>query len=284
MKTGRLALSLVVLCLLGAACGRMTGASPGDDSGISHPTGANDLVLRWEYVGGFVAPETLLGRIPSFSLYGDGRLITEGPQIEIYPGPALPNLLVQRISEEGVQAILRAARDAGLTGGDASYPYPCVADAPDTRFTVVADGRTSVVTGAALSGDDVACQGADLDARARLFGFWSKLGDLASWLPQGSLGKEEPYTADALRIYVRPYVASDPSLEQPAVDWPATRLDALGEPVDMVRGVRCGVVDGQDAATVLEAATSANQLTPWTSDGRDFGIVFRPLLPDESGC
>ena len=28
----------------------------------------------------------------------------------------------------------------------------------------------------------------------------------------------------------------------------------------------------------------ANQLTPWTSDGSQYGLLFRPLLPDESGC
>ena len=56
--------------------------------------------------GGFVAPSYSLKPVPAFSLYGDGRLIIEGPQIEIYPGPALPNLLVTRISEDGVQAIL----------------------------------------------------------------------------------------------------------------------------------------------------------------------------------
>ena len=32
------------------------------------------------------------------------------------------------------------------------------------------------------------------------------------------------------------------------------------------------------------AAQQANQLTPWISGGRRFHVVFRPLLPDESGC
>jgi hypothetical protein len=35
---------------------------------------------------------------------------------------------------------------------------------------------------------------------------------------------------------------------------------------------------------VLPLAQSANQLTPWRSDGAKFAILFRPLLPDESGC
>jgi hypothetical protein len=284
MKTRRLALPLLALSLLSAACGRLNDSGSGGDDAIQHPTGADGLVLRWEHVGGFVSPETVLGRIPGLSLYGDGRLVTEGPQIEIYPGPALPNVLVRTVSEEGVQTILAAARDAGLMRGDATYPYPCVADAPDTRFTVVAEGTTSAVTATGLAESEGPCQGADLEARRRLSRFWTRLGDLSSWLPEGSIGAEEPYTPDAFRIYVRPYVAGDPALQQSPIEWPGPDLRTTGEPVDLVRGVRCGVVDGPDVASVLDAAAEANQLTPWRSDGKEFDVIFRPLLPDESGC
>jgi hypothetical protein len=285
MKTRRLALSLFALSLLTAACGRLTGAGSGAGAdAIEHPTGPNDLVLRWEYVGGFVNPEALLGRIPAFSLYGDGSLVTEGPQIEIYPGPALPNLLVQTLSEEGIQEILSAARDAGLTNGDATYPYPCVADAADTRFTVVADGQTSVVTATAIGPNEAACPGADLDAREKLSAFWSKLGSLSKWLPAGSVGQERPYRAEALRIYAQPYVSTDPELEQSSIRWPGPALASLGDPLETMQDLRCAVLDGTDASKVTDAAASANQLTPWTSGGEDFAVTFRPLLPDESGC
>jgi hypothetical protein len=284
MQTRRVALPLLTVALLAAACGRLNDAGGGAPDEISHPTGPNDLVLRWEYTGGFVAPESILGRIPSLSLYGDGRLVTEGPQIEIYPGPALPNLRSQTISEDGIQAILAAARDAGLMDGDANYPYPCIADAPDTRFTVTAEGKTSVVSATALGGAEGTCPGADLEARRELFDFWSKLGNWSTWLPEGSVGAEEPYTARAFRIYVQPYVATDPSLEQRPIEWPGPTLSSVDDPVDMLRGVRCGVVDGDALPAVIDAATKANQLTPWTSDGKDFAVVFRPLLPDESGC
>jgi hypothetical protein len=283
MRIRRLAAPLLLLSLIGVACGRLNDSGPGGGA-IEHPTGAGDLVLRWEYTGGFVSPDAILARIPAFSLYGDGRIITEGPQIEIYPGPALPNLLVRTVSEDAIQTILAAARNAGLTSGDASYPYPCVADAADTRFTVVAGGRTSVVTATGLGAGEGPCQGADVAARAKLFAFWTKLGNLAGWLPDGSIGPEETYTPDAFRIYVRPYAATDPSLRQEPIRWPGSPLSAVGEPVDLVQGVRCVVVTGSDASRVLEAATAANQLTPWTSGGQDFGLAFRPLLPDESGC
>ena len=46
---------------------------------------------------------------PFWSLFGDGTLIVPVPQIEIYPGPALPNLTATPVSEDGIQAILEAA-------------------------------------------------------------------------------------------------------------------------------------------------------------------------------
>jgi hypothetical protein len=42
---------------------------------------------------------------------------------------------------------------------------------------------------------------------------------------------------------------------------------------------------GDQARAVLDAAASATQLTPWVSgDGTRWSVLFRPLLPDESGC
>lgn len=271
------------LALLAAACGEEGGNGAGSGR-IDRPTGADELVLRVEVVGGFVPVDYTLRAVPGMSLYGDGRLILEGPVIEIYPGPALPNLQVTRISEEGIQAILEAAREAGLTEGDASHDYQCVADAGTTRFTVTADGRTSVVSAYALGLEGGECRGVDVEARADLLAFQIKLGDLGSWLPAGSMGREEPYEPSRTRVYVQAYRA-DPELPQETVAWPLSGdLAGFGEPVEILPEARCGVVDGPDLDRLLEAARSANQLTPWTSGGEEFGLIFRPLLPDETGC
>jgi hypothetical protein len=281
MTTRRIGLLLLAAALLGPGCGRLNDAGAGGGgvapAGIDHPTGAGDLVLRWEYVGGFTSPQITLSRIPSFSLYGDGSLITEGPVAEIYPGPALPNLLVRRLPEDVVQRILAAARRAGLMQGNAAYPNPCVADAPETRFTVVADGRTSVVTAGALGIGAPGCGGSDAEATRRLSTFLEELGTLTTGFA------DEPYRPRGLEIFAGRY-RRDPQLKEPAVAWPGSSLAAAGTPVDVVPGLRCSLVDARVLPAVLEAAASANQLTPWTSDGRRFSIVFRPLLPDERGC
>jgi hypothetical protein len=293
MRQGvRTAAVIVAGALVLAACGRLTDAGGGGDTGptgptgpgIDHPTGSDELVLRVEQQGGFVPFEYALTRVPSWSLYGDGRVIVEGPQIMIYPGPALPNLLVSRLTEEGVQAVLAAAREAGLMERDASYPNPCVTDAPTTVFTTTAEGHTTVVSADALGMGPGACPGVDDEARAKLETFWSKLTDLASWLPEGSVGPEEPYVAAEIRIYVRPY-RGEPDLAQEPIAWPLeTPLADFGEPFEGGERTRCGVVSGADLETLLPLLERANQLTPWESEGRRYGLLLRPLLPDEHGC
>lgn len=285
-KVRNLAMAVGALALLASACGQGNGGIGGNGGGdgIDHPTGSDDIVLRLELVGGFVPIDYTLRAVPRVSLYGDGRLIVEGPVIEIYPGPALPNLQVTRLSEEAVAAILEAARGAGLMDGDATYDYPCVADAGTTRFTVVADGRTNVVSAYALGLEAGDCPDVDAEPRAALAEFQAKLGDLPGWLPEGSIGREETYVPTEMRVYVQPY-RGEPELPQSPIEWPLEPgLDTFGEPVEVLPDARCGVVSEEDLSDLLAAATEANQLTPWTTGAESFALAFRPLLPDEHDC
>jgi hypothetical protein len=261
----------------------------GGDSGsgaIDHPTAPSDLVLRVEACCGFVPIEYTLMDIPGFSLFGDGRLVVTGPQIEIYPGPALPNLQVRQIDEDGVQAILEAAREAGLEGPDRSYEQAGVADAATTTFTVAAEGDVHTTKVYALHEDVRGTSDEDAAARRALAQFAEKLGDLESWLPAGSVGPEEPYDFHALRVFVvKDFPEGGEELPQPDKEWPlAEPLASFGEPLEDQSDIRCGVVDGEELRALRPLAEKANQLTPWVSEGKDYHLVFRPLLLDESGC
>jgi hypothetical protein len=283
--TRRLLAALVLAGLAAVSCAGLR--SDPRSGGIDHPTGAGDLILRIHVGGGFVPVDYTLREIPFFSIYGDGRLITLGPQIEIYPGPALPNLLVTRVSEDGIQAILEAARDAGLFGPDARYDHPGIADAPTTTFTIVAEGRRHEVSAYALGFDE---QPSGLipederEARQRLNEFQMKLGDMGSWLPAGSVGEEEPFGFDELRIFVKDQAPQDDALQQPELRWPLspglTDFGAVVPDLD----IRCGSVQGSDLEALVPLAQEANELTPWRNDDHLYGLIFRPLLPDESGC
>ena len=244
-------------------------------------------MLRVETGGGFVPPGLLLTELPTLSLYGDGRVITQGPQIMIYPGPALPNLIERSVSQGGVDAIVKAARKAGLRGEDRQLPLDTVADAPTTTFTLVAGGRRHVTSVYALGMEESARLPArDREARKALADFHARLTGLESWLPDGSVGPEHRFEIQKLRIFVRPGtpVAEDPSLQQPPAEWPLPQpLSELGGPADQPE-LRCGVVAGDNLELLLPRVMQANQLTPWISEGITYTLLFRPLLPDESGC
>jgi hypothetical protein len=298
----RLKLFGATVLSLGILAGACANASPGDgpgDGGTGSggggtvsptPIGSDQLVLRIEQVGGFVAIQYNLTRMPMMSLYSDGLVIAPGAQIEIYPGPALPALSQQRLSPDAIRLLIQAAIDAGL---DKDRDFTdlgsmAVSDAPTTVFTLTVDGQTHVTQVYALDFDlgpahDGMSQ-EEFQARKDLLAFQKHASEL-SWLPDGSVTDEGVYQPTALRIFSSAY-QPDPELTQTPIAWPLTPgLDLFGEPSqDTPGGMRCGTVDADAAASLLPLAEQANQLTPWTSDGAQYGLLFRPLLPDESGC
>ena len=265
------------------AGGTPPGPTPSDASKV--------LLLRVQSTGGFIAPLALYQRYPTFSLYADGTVITEGAQIDIYPQPALPPLLATHISDAGVQAILRAAEQAGLTVPDVTYHGAVMPDAPDTVFTLSVNGHTHRITVTALGSQSrPGMSTAEIHARTALASLSSKLMDLRSWLPAGSVGQDQPYVPTAMDVFVKDGAPKDPggTLHEPDIAWPlATPLASLGGPLPtQLSGgpTRCGVVDGADLKLLWPKAERANQLSPWVSEGQRFGLSFRPLLPDELGC
>lgn len=288
MRSFRFAAAVAVLTLAGAACANEPNG-PGA-GGIDHSTGSDQVVLRVSDEGGFVPIEYNLTRFASFTLYGDGRIVVPGAQIELYPGPALPAVSQRVISEAGVQAILQAALDAGLGQGDRDLTdlgSVGIADATTTVFTLTADGRTSTVKVYALfdlQEKPSLMSDEDFQLRRELVGFVQRLTALEQWLPQGSLGAEEPFAAGAYRLFVGPYRSGGDIPQEPA-DWPlSTPLASFGRPDPNLDTLRCGTVVGDEWAALASSAQLANELTPWRESGERYSILFRPLLPDESGC
>jgi hypothetical protein len=292
---GATMLSLGILA--GACANASTGDGPGDggtgsgggDTQTLIPTGSGQLVLRIERGGGFMPIEYSLTDLPMVSLYGDGLFVTPGAQIEIYPGPALPALSQIRLSPEAIELLIQAAIDAGLNKSRdfTDLGSTMVADAPTTTFTLTIDGQTYTTQVYALDFDlgptpDGMSQ-EESQARKDLLDFQAKASDL-SWLPEGSVTDQGMYEPTALRIFSSTY-QPDPELTQAPIAWPLSPgLDLFGGSEDASGGMRCGTVAADEAASLLPLAEQANQLTPWTSDGTEYGLLFRPLLPDESGC
>ena len=236
-----------------------------------------------------MAYEYTLGTTPFWSLFGDGTLIVPGPQIEIYPGPALPNLTATPVSEDGIQAILQAARDAGLMDGDANYGDMCIADAATTVFTTTADGsdvgrlRVRARRGRARRH----LRERQGRRRAREAGGVPGEAHRPAQLAPGRFARHRTLPT------TRPRCACTSSRTKEIPNCRRTRssgrsshsLDAFGEAVENAPSeTRCGVVSGEDLTTLLAAAKDANALTPWTSGGTEYQLIFRPLLPDEHAC
>ena len=275
------------LALLLSACAEGGPDTAAPSPGPALPDEPAALVLQVEHTGGFVSPETTIGRLPMTSVYADGRVVSNGPVAAIYPGFAWPNVQVQQADPEQVQALVQRALDAGVAD-TADLGTPALADAPSTRFTAVTAGGTLVreVYALGMADDDPALTDAQRAARAELAELSAELTDLPQTLaPQDTApGSYEPA---AVAVLARPWTAPDgdptvgPPLDQPAADWPGPALP--GEPVGPDLG--CAVATGDQARAVVEAARDANTMTPWvTGDGARWSVTFRPLLPHESGC
>jgi hypothetical protein len=276
--------AVVPLLVLGACARGAEGApasnSPSADAPARLPA-ANELVLRAETYGGFVPASRQLGQFPQLSVYGDGRVISEGPVPSIYPGPALPNLQVQQITPELVQSLVNQGVAAGVRNG-ADFGHPGVADAPTTRITVVSAAGKQVVTVDALAQaqpNDRRLTADQQTARTKLAAFVQKLEGLPV---QKGVPAPVAYQPTGIAVFASPYTppASGPASTPKA--WPGPALP--GAPIDPATKAGCVAVTGPQAASVLTAAKSANQLTPWTAGSAKWQITFRPLLPDETGC
>ena len=235
-------------------------------------------VVKIEQLGGMLPAWETLRFYPSVVLYADGRLITEGPQIDIYPGPALPNLQVTHLTQAGVQQVLDWAAEAGLQGPDRQLGEPMM-DAGQTVFTVVsADGtHHSSVPDLSLSDPDVGA----------LRQFQDLMMNLRSYLADDIVGDDEPYAFDRLRVIAGPADPTtivDPQLAT-TLEWPLdTSIADLGTRISDPASWSCGVVQGEDLIALRPLLDQANELTIWISDGNEYVLRLHPMLPDEEPC
>ncbi|MFC0506483.1 hypothetical protein [Micromonospora costi] len=222
----------------------VTAAGCAGGSGPEPPAGAEVLVLRLTEWPGMVGPGGTAAISPSFSLLGDGRLISRtGP-----PG-GWPQLREDRVPPDGVRQLLR---DATAVPDRSVGNVP---DAPVVRLVVVStDGRRDRT----LPRTDPAVE----RLRAALAGYVD--------------GPPVPFRPQAVAMVATPGDAAEP-----ARPWPLPTL--AGEPLGgLAAGSTCLVLRGADLDTVRTVATAS--AGRWRSDGRVWQVAPRPLLPDETGC
>lgn len=235
-------------------------------------------MLEFGYYGGFTTRDVAFQQQPQVLLTSDGRLITPAPTIAIYPGPLVPPANVQTITQEGIDRLLDAARDAGLFA-DVTYPeHAHVADASTATLRITVDGETYVHEAYALgideSLDELQPEGDRPGAASGLEEFVELLGDIPALVGADALGPAEPYRPEAYQLSAVP--AGDLSgyeLEPTVVEWPTDTGMILADAAD------CTEVD---AAQVGELLEGADQLTFFAEDGVTYQVLARPAYPSRS--
>lgn len=268
------------------------------------------MALRVDWIGGFVTPEMTVTRLPVVAVYSDGRVVDEGPQIAIAPGPAWPNVQLRRISATDVRKLVERAVASGI-GTERDFGQPPVADAPSTRFTIrTADGVTTAEVPALLESDSSGLTDHQQAARKAARKLYDALTDLPATLGADAVSESTSYQPTAVAAVAAPWAdtcttptatapaaagsagsAGDATLPELCADglprqveraWPGPALP--GEPIGDGLELGCVTAGGSEATAVIAAARQAVVTTPWTSGGRQWRVRLRPLLPDESDC
>ncbi|GGC02269.1 hypothetical protein GCM10010972_14010 [Cellulomonas carbonis] len=331
---GRLGALAAAATLALAGCASLGGESAdagGDGSdrdGGGTPTADGAPLLQVSHGGGFVPRGWDFARVPELTVYDDGRAVVQGPMIEIYPQPLLPNLQLHELSADDVDALVEQAREAGLLAEAPDYGMPPIADAGATTLVLTVDGESYTHTAEALGlGEEVgdALDEQQVVARQALAGFIADANDLVASSGEPT---ELPLETFAVMAWPAEVPVLDPSLEGgdgaeggadaseggateggatdgggvdgsapsegTADDEPVEQGSMPSEierqvlpwpvPTSLADAEQCVVVEGDEAATLLETLRGANQLTMWEQDGVTYEAAIRPLLPHEDGC
>lgn len=262
------------------------------------PEAGPKLLLRVEWSGGLMPMEYVAVQMPQFSLFDDGTLFRLGPTIAIYPPPALPNVTRMRINQAGIDAIMERAQQAGLNQAQ-SIANTMVMDAPTTIFTYNDNGTLVKTTAGALIADAPLpsdWDAATIDIYNNLLDLQAFLSGVDTHLPAGAVIEQNmPIAPDRLQVVSfvanpeQPLPSGVPDLNQPPIAWPLSiALADFGAPWLALGGasqpMHCAEISGEDAAAVVAAAQTGNFNSPWTDDGVTYGLLMRPLLPDEAPC
>jgi hypothetical protein len=252
--------------------GTTPGTSPA--AGIAHPTGADDVVLKLSFEGGFVPAGFAFVNTPSLLVSGDGRVFTPGLVPMIFPGPLLPAINVRTITEDGIQSMLGIASSAGLFAEPPDYAGgENVADASSTVLTLNAADGSFVHNAYALGIDNP-----ESPARAKLLEATTALGDLETAAGAANLGPDEPFEPTEYRFQARAVDTSELTGQDPAptvVDWPATSSLSLAGATTCAR---------LEAGAVGSLFADAKQNTYFKDGDVVYQLSVAGVLPGDPAC
>jgi hypothetical protein len=248
-----------------------------ETGGIEYPTGADEVVLRYEEGGGLMMVEWSLATAPVFTLYGDGTVIFRDPTAVVPedPGGAIlsPPFRTARLDPRQIEALLEfAVTEGGLATARERYENPMLADVGNAVFTINAGGRSKQVTVTGLFESDASAP--DQLSRSQFLALAERLRDFDK---SGGVPTAE-YEPEAWRVHIVEAAGIEPGAVRP---WPwddVTPDDFAGE------GSFPSTVISAEQLARLDVADASGGLMGYfvkAPDGKLYNLVVRPLLPDE---
>lgn len=239
--------------------------SGGQAAGYDYATGADDVVIDVSYEGGFVPADMLFARTPVAMVVGDGRVLSTGPVIAIYPGPLLPNAQQASITPEGIQQLLALADELGLLTQLEYERNDRIADAQDTVVTINVNGETYQHRAYALGMEP------ETGARADLAEFVTAMTDLESTIGD-QVGPTEPYVPDTFLVRATPIdlEAMTFEVEPTVVPWPQDISIRLADAAE------CAELPAEEAQALF---ADANQLTFFMEGDATYQVAAVPQVP-----
>lgn len=296
-------LSMPILALVVAACSSPGGspaipasAAPAatpttppsataDANAIHHPTGATDIVLRYDEGGGFMMASYAATMVPPFTLYGDGTIVFRDPALEPPPMDGtvarLNPMRTAKLTEPQVQDLLTLALgEGGLATARPEYRNDQIADAGTATFTVQAGGLTKTVSVYALGMDPSAQGTPDGPARAA----FAKLAATLTGIEKGGAITATDYVPTAYRAVLM----EAPGVVDPgAKAWPWTDIKPSAfvpdaDPSGLQFPHRTMTPTEVEALGVSGYEGGLQNITLDGPDGKTYTLSLRPLLPDET--
>ena len=263
------------------------GATTPPVQGVAHPTGTDDVILQMEEGGGFVPIEFLAGQAPTFTLYGDGRIVFQ-PKVETFPEPGPDGIIhgvpwrTAQLDPTQVDDLLeQALGPGGLGAARENYGNDMVADAGSTYFRIDAGGvkKEVAIYALGMEGPEVP----DQQARKAFLGLAEQLRDFDRG---GAIGTEAYVPRNYRAVLVER--EGDPGAGGPVIDWPWPNLSIADFPSN-VNGVGAEQFPHRDMSAdeaaelnVGDIAGGIQNVVVKGPDSKVYSLILRPLLPHEA--
>ena len=257
--------------------------SPAEVGAIEHPTGATDIVLRYDVGGGLMMAGWAASQVPTFTLYGDGTVVFRNTTQEMPPAVGSVTrgnpLRIAKLSEAQIQDLLEfAIGTSGLGAAREQYDNPMVTDVGTTTFTIDAGGVKKEVNIYALGMETEGVP--DMPARRAFDALAQRLSDF----DQGGAIPTDVYAPTAYRgILMDGTGMVDPGI----IAWPWTDIapsDFKGpaDPNAFQLAQRTLMPEEVEALGVQDPEGGFQSLLISGPDGKTYSFSLRPLLPDET--